>query len=82
MADQNVLTYIDLNLQQDQLGIDWETDTRDKGDHLNYSGAVKVTGWLGAYFQQRGDLTDHRQDAEYQSWDKDLKRYEKKVSGK
>ena len=82
LADQNGLTYIDMNLMQDQLEIDWETDTRDKGDHLNYSGAVKVTDWLGTYFKQCGEFTDHRQDAAYQSWNKDLKRYEKKVSGK
>ncbi len=82
LADENGLTYIDLNLMQDQLGINWETDTRDKGDHLNYDGAVKVTGWLGNYLKQQGELSDHRQDANYQSWNKALKRYEKKVSGK
>ena len=40
-AKDNSLTYIDMNLMLDELGIDWSLDSLDKGDHLNLSGAYK-----------------------------------------
>lgn len=68
--------YVDLNLKNDQLHIDWERDTRDKGDHLNYFGAVKVTKFLSSYLQSTGLLTDHRSDPLFSTWDHSLKKYE------
>lgn len=68
--------YVDLNLENDLLHIDWDRDTRDKGDHLNYFGAVKVTKFLSSYLQSTGLLTDHRKDPLFSSWDRSLKKYE------
>ncbi len=67
--------YVDLNLMNDRLKIDWEKDTRDKGDHLNYFGAQKVTGYLSHFLQNSGLLSDHRKDPEFHMWDQALQKY-------
>lgn len=69
-AESLGLPYIDGNLLD--LGIDWETDTYDRGDHLNYAGAAKVTAWLGDWLTANAPgLTDSRRDPAYSSWDRD-----------
>ncbi len=60
--------YLDMNTITDKLGIDWSTDTRDQGDHLNYTGASKVTKYLADYLGGKGILPDHRNDPSYTSW--------------
>ncbi|MCM1115547.1 MAG: SGNH/GDSL hydrolase family protein [Clostridium sp.] len=43
-AKTHNLIYTDYNVDMDLLdGFNWETDTKDAGNHLNNSGAVKVT---------------------------------------
>ena len=64
--------YIDMNLLQDEIRIDWTQDTKDSGDHLNHSGALKATGWLGQWLAGQGLLSDHRGDARYAPWDEAL----------
>ena len=59
-ADSHNITYIDLNLEE-KITINWKKDTKDGGDHLNYNGAKKVTEYMGAYFRENYDLTDHRE---------------------
>ena len=68
-AKENNLDYIDLNLIK-KVNINWDKDTRDKGDHLNYYGAVKVTNYLGEYLKNLNILDDHRGEEEYNSWNK------------
>ncbi len=70
------LPYLDLNTLPDQIGIDWQTDTRDKGDHLNHRGAVKVTQFLGNYLTEHFDLPDHREEEAYAPWSRALARYQ------
>ncbi|MBU5476620.1 SGNH/GDSL hydrolase family protein [Eubacterium sp. MSJ-21] len=67
-AKQYGITYIDLNLKTEEIGIDWETDTLDGGDHLNYAGSKKVTEYLEEYLKKQYGLTDHRQDKRYADW--------------
>jgi hypothetical protein len=78
-ADQYDIPYLDMNQSGDELGIDWQTDTRDKGDHLNYSGAEKASAYLGQWLKDEFQLTDHRDDDAYHSWNDSLQRYLKKV---
>lgn len=41
------IEYLDLNLMVDEIGIDWNLDALDGGDHLNLDGALKVTDFIG-----------------------------------
>lgn len=72
LAEENRLKYLDLNLAE-EIEIDWKTDTKDGGDHLNFDGAKKVTKYIGKYFSEQFRLTDHRTDEKYQNWYEDCK---------
>ena len=78
-AKEKGLTYVDLNLKIKELGITWQKDSYDKGDHLNLYGAQKVTRWLGTYLKQNYELTDHRNDPAYEDWNELSKKYEEAV---
>lgn len=75
-AREKGIDYLDLNLKD--LGMDWEKDSMDHGDHLNYYGAEKVTRFLGEYLVSHYDLTDHRNDRNYDSWKDEAKEYMKR----
>lgn len=66
--------YLDMNLFNDEIKIDWKKDSRDKGDHLNYTGSLKATKFLGEYLNKKG-LPDHRSDTNYKSWNKYYNKY-------
>ncbi len=78
-AKEKGVDYVDLNQVADQIGIDWEWDTNDGGDHMNLTGATKVTTYFGNYFRDKGDLTDHRGDPHYSDWDEELVEYDQLV---
>nr|WP_297282832.1 SGNH/GDSL hydrolase family protein [uncultured Agathobaculum sp.] len=80
-AEENDLTYLDLNTMPKEVPIDWARDTRDRGDHLNYAGAVKVSAFLGKYLQETYSLPDHRDAAHDSSWNDALGRYRNMVRG-
>lgn len=63
------LDFLDLNLELEEVGIDWETDSLDKGDHLNFSGARKISAYLGEYLKSEYELPDHRGDDSYEDWE-------------
>lgn len=77
LADELKLEYIDMNLLQKEIPINWEKDTRDKGDHLNYAGASKVTRYLGELFSKNERMADHRSDPDYESWNRSLAEFKK-----
>lgn len=62
------LDYVDLNVGDDLVEIDWATDSYDAGDHLNVSGARKVTTAVGSLLAGRYDAPDHRGDDAYDAW--------------
>lgn len=69
LADKLQIPFIDFNTMSDQVSINWSTDTRDQGDHLNYFGAKKVTAVLGDYLSDNSLLPSHKDDPEYSDWD-------------
>ena len=77
-AEKKSLTYLDMNLITKGLKIDWKTDTMDQGDHLNLSGAKKVTEYLGKYLKNEFGLSDHRDEALYKTWKRMAKEYTRK----
>lgn len=77
-ADEKSLLYLDLNLKLKEVGIDWKTDTLDKGDHLNLSGAERVSTYLGEYLQANYSLKDHRGQKQYDSWETESEQYSQK----
>ncbi len=76
LAKKRGLSYLDLNMKLTELGIDWKTDTLDKGDHLNLSGAEKVTQYLGEYLTRVYELRDRRKEPGYESWHTEAERFE------
>lgn len=75
------ITYIDLNtIDKSELNIDWNTDTKDGGDHLNVSGAQRVTEWFGRYIDKNYDFADKRQDADYSEWNSIYDEYNGKIT--
>ena len=50
------------------MGIDWEKDTRDGGNHLNFYGARKVSNYLGKYFSKKMKIENKKNKAEYSNW--------------
>ena len=78
-ADSKNISYLDLNLYVDELGIDWNLDSRDGGDHLNYYGALKITDYMGNYLYNLNILPNHKGDKKYDSWNKSYEMYEKKI---
>lgn len=79
LAEQWEIPYLDMNLLADEIGIDWETETKDAGDHLNYLGAEKASFYLGRYLAEHYELTDHRGDAAYADWEEDFKVYQQSM---
>ncbi len=76
-ADEHGINYIDMNTATEELSIDWSSDTRDKGDHLNFSGAYKVTSYLGECLAKTGLFTDKRSISDFSQWNTDIDRFTK-----
>ena len=61
------IPYLDFN-PNNLADINWQDETDDKGDHINYKGAYKVTSYIGKYLMENYNLTDHRSDDNYTKW--------------
>jgi hypothetical protein len=73
---ENNVDYLDFNEHIDEIGIDFTTDSADGGEHLNISGATKLSKFLGKYLNENYDLTDHRDDKKYYTWNDNITKYD------
>lgn len=72
-CEDNQLTFLDMNTTDvlKEMNLNWKKDTRDGGTHMNYTGASLVTDYLGKYLTEHYQLTDFRQDRNYEQWNTD-----------
>ena len=76
-AEERGLWYVNTQQCNEEIGIDYTTDTCDMGQHLNVYGAEKLSRWLGSELTKRFDLPDRRTDAVYAPvWAEKTARYE------
>ena len=74
LAENLKIDYIDI----DSNIINWNTDTSDAGEHLNYIGAEKISKYIGNWIQDNNPITPH----ENSDWDNGLIEYEKQINSK
>lgn len=77
LSEKYDLDFIDYNIDS-KIDIDWDNDTQDEGDHLNYYGALKVTEQLGKYLDDLKIIQSHKEDEDYKKWNEDYNKYYKK----
>ena len=75
LAERMGIVYLDMNCMQQEIPIDWEVDTWDEGDHLNYTGAKKVTAFMGQWLADTGMFEDKRSQEAYSQWNRFLQEY-------
>lgn len=73
-AKSKNLKFYDLNVES--IGIDWENDTKDGGDHMNINGALKVTKSIGKYINDNLEVKNHKKNKKYEKWNKEYKEYQ------
>lgn len=69
------LNFLDLDV------VDLEVDCLDASSHLNLSGAVKCTRYLGEFLAENFNLPDRRGEAEYACWGEELTAYTQAITG-
>ena len=62
-AQEHDLLYINMLDYQQEIGIDWSTDTYDTGLHLNVYGAEKASRWFGNVLQTQCHVPNRKNDA-------------------
>lgn len=80
-ATENSAVYLDLDRAEyrSQLGLDPQVDYYDQG-HMNLTGTIKLSDWLGDWLDAQYDLPDHRDDpAISESWNADWAEYAEKT---
>lgn len=80
VANELGVEYIDLNLCNNDIKIDYTTDTRDGGDHLNVYGSIKVSDYIGKYLHDNYSMLDRRNDDIADSFNKMLIDYNKELN--
>ena len=75
------IDFVDMNTLKSDYAIDWSTDTRDGGRHLNCKGAEKVSAYLGKYISENYSFKDKRHSEKYADWNNDYLDYVKYMYG-
>ena len=80
-AKEKKINFVDMNTLDGEYAVDWNTDTRDGGRHLNCEGAEKVSAYLGKYISEKYSFKDKRKSEKYADWNNDYMNYVKYMAG-
>lgn len=76
-AMQEGIRYINFDMYENEIAIDWNTDTPDEGGHLNLYGSEKFSYYLGGLISENYTLPDRREDNEFNSiWNNKVDKYD------
>lgn len=73
-AEEKGLQTVNFELLREEINLDYSSDF-DNSTHLNINGAVKVTRYIGEYLTTKYQITDHRGEEAYSSWNDDYQNY-------
>lgn len=77
LANEYNVKFIDMNLLQKEIEIDWENDTHDAGGHLNIYGAEKVSNYIGKILTEKYNLPNCKNEANIaEEWNEITEKYE------
>lgn len=82
LCEKYGIKYIDFNLKMEEIRFDLKTDFRDNGNHCNFSGAYKITTYLGKIINEEYQLPNHFGDKMYKHWDEAYQIYLDKLKEK
>ena len=81
-ATQKDIPYYNFIPLDEEIGIDWSTDTYDAGVHLNVYGAEKLTSYFGNILVEEYGFADRRGETELDAvWAEKLAAYQKERNG-
>ena len=80
ISKQYGLSFLDFNYEPyiDEMGYNHATDSAD-GQHMNYYGAQKLTAYMGRYLVNHCNVTDVRNESQYDFMNEELSDYEKDI---
>ncbi len=77
-AKENGVDYYNFISLENEIGLDWSTDTYDGGVHLNVFGAEKLTSYFGALLAEKYGVQNRWQEDTLSAiWQKKLTLYQK-----
>jgi len=74
-ADKYGVPYLDYNVKQKEIKLDWSEDTGDGGSHLNVLGGIKFMGSLGKYLADNYSIPDSRDKEIASLYNQGMKKY-------
>ena len=81
-ANEKGVDYYNFIPLDEEIGIDWSTDTYDGGVHLNVYGAEKLTSYFGNILVEKYGFSDRHGTAELDAvWAEKLAIYQKERNG-
>lgn len=84
LADELGIDFVDYNSNPELLdSFSWETDTKDAGNHMNYSGAMKVTKAYSAHLVELFSLAPSElSDEQIKEWNEDSRYFYSEIVNK
>lgn len=75
-ADENGIPFLDMNLHQEEIGVDWRTDTHDGGMHLNILGCEKASSYLGKYLKENYEFDTQMSGENKKFWNASVEKFD------